>query len=225
MQVFHGSYTAIDTVNLDYCRDNKDFGRGFYVTKFRKQSEEWAKIIGKIHKTKGVVTEFTVNERAFTDKKMEVLRFSEYNDDWLDFIILNRDTSTNEPQHDFDIVEGPVADDKITRTIDDYLAGAISRTDFLQMLMHHTETHQICFCTTSALLFLEKPNLLKISKFAHIGEPLVERLMLDFQTDEMKAAEMFYASSVFTQLADISTKLYEKPWQEIYEMLKKELKT
>jgi hypothetical protein len=59
--------------------------------------------------------------------------------------------------------------------------------------------------------------------FAHIGEPLVEQLMLDFQIDEMKAAEMFYASSVFTQLADISTQLYQKPWQEIYEMLKKEL--
>ncbi|GAP73444.1 DUF3990 domain-containing protein [Candidatus Symbiothrix dinenymphae] len=223
MQVYHGSYMLIDSVDLDYCKDNKDFGKGFYVTKFRKQAEDWAEIIGKKHKTESVVTEFTFNERAFTDKSFKVLRFSEYNDEWLDFIVLNRNTATAASQHDYDIVEGPVADDKITRTIDDYLAGAILRADFLQMLKHHTETHQICFCTTSALLFLEQPNLMRISKFAHIGEPLVEQLMLDLNIDEIRATETFYASKTFTQLATISTELYKKDWQEIYKMLQKEL--
>jgi hypothetical protein len=70
MQVFYGSYTAIDFINLDYCRDNKDFGRGFYVTKFRKQAEDEAEIVGSIHHVKGVVTEFSFYERAFTDKSM-----------------------------------------------------------------------------------------------------------------------------------------------------------
>jgi len=47
MQVFHGSYTEIESVDLSKCQANKDFGRGFYVTKFRKQAEEWAEIIGR----------------------------------------------------------------------------------------------------------------------------------------------------------------------------------
>jgi hypothetical protein len=57
----------------------------------------------------------------------------------------------------------------------------------------------------------------------HIGEPLVEKLMLDNQIDEIKAADLFYNSHTFTRLADETTELYKKNWAEIYEMLKKEL--
>ncbi|GHS93631.1 hypothetical protein AGMMS50239_25750 [Bacteroidia bacterium] len=56
-----------------------------------------------------------------------------------------------------------------------------------------------------------------------ISEPIVEHLILDLQIDEEKAADLFYSSATFTQLADTKTKLYEKTWQEIYQMLKKEL--
>jgi len=35
--------------------------------------------------------------------------------------------------------------------------------------------------------------------------------------------DLFYNSKTFTQLAEERTKLYEKSWQEIYEILKKEL--
>jgi hypothetical protein len=91
------------------------------------------------------------------------------------------------------------------------LAGVITKTNFLQMLKHHSETHQICFCTTSALVFLEQPNLLQISKISHIGEPLIEQIMFDFNTDEEKSADMFFSSKTFGQLADISTQLYQKP--------------
>ncbi|KAA6299762.1 MAG: hypothetical protein EZS26_004099 [Candidatus Ordinivivax streblomastigis] len=57
----------------------------------------------------------------------------------------------------------------------------------------------------------------------HIAEPLVEQLMLDLQIAETKAADIFYSSTTFTQLADATTKIYEKDWQEIYLILKTEL--
>jgi hypothetical protein len=53
---------------------------------------------------------------------------------------------------------------------------------------------------------------------------LVEQLMLDHQIDETQATDMFYNSEIFVQLADESTELYKRPCQEIYEMLKNELK-
>jgi hypothetical protein len=66
-------------------------------------------------------------------------------------------------------------------------------------------------------------NLTDISyEISEIGEPLLEKLILDNQIDAIKAADLFYNSETFTQLADASTGLYLKPWQEIYEMLKKE---
>jgi len=33
MKVYHGSYTAIDEIDLNRCEVGKDFGQGFYVTK------------------------------------------------------------------------------------------------------------------------------------------------------------------------------------------------
>ncbi|GHV61992.1 hypothetical protein FACS1894195_3360 [Bacteroidia bacterium] len=225
MQVYHGSYTEIDVVDLSKCQANKDFGKGFYVTKFRKQAEEWAKIVGGVHNVKGIVTEFTFYERAFTEKSLNVLRFSEYNDEWFDFVILNRDVAFTENRHDFDIIEGPVADDKVQRRINKYLVGDITRDEFFKQIVHFGQSHQICFCTLQSLRMLKKDkNKDSLSyNIEKIGEPLVEQLMLDLNIDEVKATEAFYASKTFTQLANISTELYKQEWQDIYEMLQKEL--
>lgn len=81
----------IDAVFLLKGESNRDFGRGFYVSKFRKHAETWAKIIGAKQETKGFVAEFKFYERAFTDDTYKTLRFPDYNEDWLDFVVLNRD--------------------------------------------------------------------------------------------------------------------------------------
>jgi hypothetical protein len=226
MIVYHGSYTKIDKIDLSKCEPNKDFGKGFYVTKFREQAETWATRIARKYKCSGVITEFNFYENAFIDGVHKVLRFEDYTDEWLDFVVLNRRKDSPIPAHDYDIVEGPVADDKISREINQYMKGKITREKFLNMLIRKSPTHQLCFCTADALLMLEnKEKDMDISyEIAEIAEPLVEQLMLDLQIDEMKAADMFYSSATFTQLADTNTKLYEKDWQEIYQMLKNELK-
>ena len=41
MQVYHGSYTEIFHIDLSKSHANKDFGKGFYVTKFRNHAESW----------------------------------------------------------------------------------------------------------------------------------------------------------------------------------------
>jgi hypothetical protein len=69
--------------------------------------------IGQKNNTQGVVTEFEFFDSAFTSWNYKVLRFEDYSDEWLDFVILNRNPKNENPAHDYDIVEGPVADDKI----------------------------------------------------------------------------------------------------------------
>jgi hypothetical protein len=226
MIVYHGSYIEIAKIDLTKCEPKKDFGRGFYVTKIKEQAEIWAKRIGKDHNCKGVVSEFIFYENAFIDGVHRALRFDAYNNEWLDFVTLNRRKDAPLPAHNYDIVEGPVADDRISRQIDNYIEGKISREKFLTMLRHEEPTHQICFCTADSLLMLEYKNKsIDISyEISEIGEPLLEKLMLDNQIDEMKATDLFYNSRTFSQLADEATGFYLKPWQEIYEMLKKELK-
>jgi len=225
MQVFHGSYTEIESVDLSKCQSNKDFGRGFYVTKFRKQAEEWAEIIGKVNKTVGVVTEFTFYDSAFSEESLKTLRFFEYNDEWFDFIILNRNVETTEQKHGYDIIEGPVADDKIQRRINRYLEGEISREDFFEQLTKYPEpSHQICFCTVNSLRMLKKTNYKAIIKIEDIGEIIVEKLVINFGFDEQTATEKFFSSDIFSKLSDTTTKFYEKDWTEMYESLLRELK-
>lgn len=127
MQVYHGSYIEIEEIDISKCQPNKDFGRGFYVTKFKEQAESWANVIGSKSNCNGIVTEFEFFERAYEDERYKILKFEEYNEKWLDFVILNRDRRSLEQKHDYDIVEGPVADDKVANRIDDYLAGIITK--------------------------------------------------------------------------------------------------
>jgi len=225
MQVYHGSYTKIIEIDLSKGQTNKDFGRGFYVTKFRKHAETWAEIIGNKYGVKGFVTEFKFYERAFEDKAYKTLRFSDYNDSWLDFIILNRDKSTIEQRHDYDIIEGPVADDKVQNRIDQFLNGMLSREDFFKMLKYHEESHQICFCTRKSLQMIEPLQKMSIVKSVMISESIIEKLMTDFNLNTEIATDKFYSSNTFTQLSDETTDLYLKSWQEIYEMLEIEIKS
>ncbi|MDR3268365.1 MAG: DUF3990 domain-containing protein [Tannerella sp.] len=48
MQVYHGSYRDIIEIDLSQGWDNRDFGKGFYVTNIRSQAEYWATRIGMI---------------------------------------------------------------------------------------------------------------------------------------------------------------------------------
>ena len=51
MKVYHGSFVAIDEVDLNCCEVGKDFGKGFYVTKLHEQAKIWATKIGVTKKS------------------------------------------------------------------------------------------------------------------------------------------------------------------------------
>ncbi|MCL2041573.1 MAG: DUF3990 domain-containing protein [Bacteroidales bacterium] len=222
MKLYHGSYIKIDVIDLTKAKPYKDFGRAFYVTKYYEQAKTWADRIGREHGKNGIVTEFEFDEYAYEDESLKVAIFENYDERWLDFIVLNRNNRTQ--MHDYDIVEGPIADDKVQNRIIDYLNGEITKTDFLEELKWHEETHQIGFCSVRSLQFLKQiDNNKRVSKFLHIGEPIVENLVIDFNFDYKTAADKFFSSNTFSKLADTSTQLYLKPWQKIYEILKIEL--
>jgi hypothetical protein len=225
MRVYHGSYTAIDTIDLEKCEIGRDFGRGFYVTNIREQAEIWAERKGREYQQTGAVTEFEFIENAFDHFHLNTLRFDGYSDEWLDFVLMNRNKALAQPTHDYDIVEGPIADDWVQRKLKKYLQGKIPREQFLEDLSFAKPTHQICFCTSRSLQMIERiSNGDEIEwHISDIGEPLVERLMLDTEMDEMRATDAFYTSDTFARLADESTGLHLRPWQEIYDMLRAEL--
>ena len=68
-------------------------------------------------------------------------------DEWLDFIVQCRSGKT----HNYDIVEGPMADDTVWNYVNDFLTGRISRKQFWVLAEFKHPTHQISFHTLSAL--------------------------------------------------------------------------
>ncbi|MCL2650871.1 MAG: DUF3990 domain-containing protein [Candidatus Azobacteroides sp.] len=219
MIVYHGSNVEIKQIDLSKCEPHRDFGQGFYVTKFRLHAESWAKRKSRF-KHNGFVSEYEFYYSELVTRKCKIIQFETYNEKWIDFVILNRNDKNPIPAHDYDIVEGPVADDKVQNRIIDYLNGNITKTDFLEELKWHEETHQICFCTVASLQFLKQQDSSKlVSRFLHIGEPIVEKLVTDFGFDEKTATDKFFSSNTFSKLANISNQLYEKNWTEIYKLL------
>jgi len=222
MKVYHGSYTLIDEIDLNLCEIGKDFGQGFYVTKLYQQAEFWSIRKGRIKRTNGVVTEFDYNENICRIMKLNVLRFDDYDEKWLEFVVQNRLNDTEQQAHDYDIIEGPVADDKITEQIKDYIAGTVTKEKFLKDLVHNP-SHQICFCTVQSLqaLSLSKDNIDR-AKY-RIDKDILQSLMTDYRIDEIEATDHYYTSNTYSQLADETTEFYKKDWTEIYELLKQEL--
>ena len=137
--IFHGSNVEVAKPRILQNGFYKDFGYGFYCTYIEKQAKRWAIT------RKG---ESVVNKYNYTpDSKMKVLRFEEMSDEWLDFVAACRKGI----EHDYDIVEGPMADDQIWNYVEGFVSGKIPRDLFWGLVKFSYPTHQIVFCTEAAL--------------------------------------------------------------------------
>ena len=144
MIVYHGSWLEVKNPDLKHSRSDVDFGKGFYVTPLRDQAVKWC---GKFKRRgkQGIVTTFEFEENA--QENLKILKFDSYSEEWLDFVARCRQGI----EHNYDIVDGPMADDQIWNYVEDFTAGKISRTAFWELVKFNYPTHQIVFCTERAL--------------------------------------------------------------------------
>lgn len=142
-KLFHGSREAVEHPEIRIQKYNKDFYWGFYCTELESQAVRWATRFGR----PGVINVYTYSERPDLSMK----RFPEMSEEWLDFIVACRSGTP----HDYDVVEGPMADDTIFNYIQSFLDGEISRTAFWELVKFKHPTHQISFHTEKALSALK----------------------------------------------------------------------
>lgn len=140
---YQGDNKVLDEPKIYLDGSYKDFGYGFYCTNFEKQAKRWA----LTKKNKHVVNVYSYTE----NKNLNCLIFKEMSDEWIDFVVSSRQSI----KHEYDIVEGPMADDTIWNYVDDFARGLISRTAFWELVKFKYPTHQIVFCTEAALKCLE----------------------------------------------------------------------
>ena len=113
MILYHGSNVKIATIDLSKSMRGKDFGQGFYLSADRKQAEEMAVFKAMQFDGDPVVTSFEFDERNLNCETLKVKVFEEYNREWAEFVFANRNNRTDAPIHDYDVVYGPIADDKV----------------------------------------------------------------------------------------------------------------
>lgn len=140
---YQGDNNVLDEPKIYLDGSYKDFGYGFYCTNFEKQAKRWA----LTKKNKHVVNVYSYTE----NKNLNCLIFKEMSDEWLDFVVSSRQGIS----HDYDIVEGPMADDTIWNYVDDFARGLISRIAFWELVKFKNPTRQVVFCTEAALKCLE----------------------------------------------------------------------
>jgi len=218
MLVYHGGRVPVMEIDLQRCRPYTDFGRGFYVTKYKVHAENWAKRF-KTKNNNGFVTTFNYIESQFSDYICKKKRFDGYTNEWLDFIVSNRNEETVEQAHGYDIVEGPVANDKIQNRLHNYLRGEITKEAFLKELTYHEDTHQICFCTLASFQALKRIENELTVFIEKISENILNNLVNEKGIDANTASDLFFSSKTFINIADSTTGIYKRDWQDIYKML------
>lgn len=144
--VFHGSNLVVNSPEIRITKYKKDFGWGFYTTKIEEQAISWA-----ARRALSLGGKPTVSRFLYTpNPTLKILEFETTTKEWLDFVALCRHGKT----HPYDIVEGPMADDRIWNDVEDYLSGALPYEAFKIIAQFKKPTHQLSFHTVDALLTL-----------------------------------------------------------------------
>lgn len=87
---------------------------------------------------------------------MKVKVFEGYSKEWAEFIMMNRRNKTDKQAHDYDIVYGPIADDKVGLQISRYQLQYIQMDELIRQLSFIRPTFQFFFGTKRAIRLLHK---------------------------------------------------------------------
>lgn len=112
MKLYHGTNVDFDEIDLSKSKPNKDFGKGFYLSDNYEQALNMAHTKMNLLETgKPIVQTYEINNNEW--EKLHILRFKDYSEEWVKFILLNRNNSTELPIHPYDVVIGPIANDRV----------------------------------------------------------------------------------------------------------------
>lgn len=157
IQLYHGSTVNINNIDLAKSRPNKDFGRGFYLSADRQQAWRMGEFKALTEGGVPVMNTYLFDEAVLASDELRVLIFEGYTREWAEFIFLNRNNRSTDPAHDYDIVYGPIANDRVGVQIGKYEAGDITLDQFLENLKYMKGvTFQYYFGTERALAKLTK---------------------------------------------------------------------
>lgn len=147
MILYHGSIEIVETPEIRTPNRALDYGSGFYTTTSYQQAKDWVK-----RKLDAKTTIGYVNVYEFDDNNIcnyNSLIFEQPTEEWVDFVMQNR--VQIDFNHDYDIVYGPVANDKVYAAFALYEGGLIDKTALIAELKAYKLVDQYLFHTERAL--------------------------------------------------------------------------
>ncbi len=154
MKLYHGSLIEVKNPRILTSARTGDFGQGFYTTSCLQQARRWASIRAQQEEAcSGMVTVFDAPDILLSNSELRIKTFAKADDSWLDFVLNNR----RQPgfDHKFDIVAGPVADDRVYVCLNALESGFADRQTVITQLKTFVLADQILFHTAKSLLFLK----------------------------------------------------------------------
>lgn len=139
MLLYHASKEKVEIPEIRITKFTKDFSWGFYCTNNYEQAVRWA--------NRGLGEPVVNFYEYIPNTNLKILKFEKMTDEWLDFIAYCRSGK----KHDYDIVEGPMANDTVWNYVNDFVNGNIDREQFWVLARFKYPTHQISFHNDSAL--------------------------------------------------------------------------
>lgn len=156
--LYHGSNVPIEQIDLTKGMQDKDFGKGFYLTDLLSQAEEMAKRKTRIMGAgEPIVSSFSFDDDVFHSSMLRVKIFPDTPcEEWAEFVDANRHSSETEYCHNYDVVVGPVADDGVAYQLERYHEKAIDLKTLARELAYRKLNRQFFFGTEKAISFLKK---------------------------------------------------------------------
>lgn len=152
MILYHGSNINIEHIELEKSKPFKDFGKGFYLSEREEQALEMARFKALTFGGEPIVSKFEFDTSLMHNSDLRIKIFKEYSEEWADFVFANREGT--DVEH-YDIVYGPIANDKVGLQIRKLKDGSIDKTEFLNRLKYMKGiTFQYFFGTKKAIKHL-----------------------------------------------------------------------
>lgn len=156
MRLYHGSNTAFREIDLSFCRSNKDFGRGFYLTPDRSAADRMAVRTVRRFDGRPFVMTFEFDDSVLKD--VPVKRFAMPSEEWAMFVMANRRPDAPAEDHNRDnrygLVVGPVANDDLALLFRQFALGLVTVEMMVREMRYKQLTVQYSFHTPAAVAVL-----------------------------------------------------------------------
>ena len=157
MKLYHGTNKPFTEIELSKSQVGKDFGCGFYLSANEAQARELAEFKTNLLGGAPTILSYEFDETVLHNDDVSFQSFDAYTREWAEFVFANRNNRQRENIHTFDIVYGPIANDKVGVQIRNVLENNIDMETFLKRLQYMKGiTFQYFFATEKALKLLRQ---------------------------------------------------------------------